>query len=452
MTKYYDNFPQNWQLKKLGEVCQTTSGGTPSRGNKSFYDGNIPWVKSGELNKGLITDTEEKISAEAIKKSSAKVFPKGTLLIALYGATIGKLAFLGVDAATNQAVCGIYKNENIDSYYLYYYLFSKKPSLVKQGIGGAQPNISQGILKNLELPLPPLPEQKAIVFKIEELLSDLENGKQQLQIAQKQLKIYRQSLLKWAFEGKLCLNHDSCDLLDEQDFKKELENNPGNHINPNNPSSANLPKGWKVSELGDVLNKIEAGKSFRCEERPPKQNEVGVLKVSAVTWQVFNEIESKTVVDIERVNKDYFVKKDDFLFSRANTLDLIGAVVLVNSIERNLMLSDKTLRFIFNSNVSKKYILYYLRSKKGRSEIQRLSTGNQESMRNIGQQRIKQITLPLPPLSEQQLIVDELESKLTVCDKIEETISQSLLQAESLRQSILKKAFCGELVQNHVNP
>ena len=192
--------PKHWQLKKLGEVCNTTSGGTPSRQKLSYYNGNIPWVKSGELDKGLILDTEEKISEEAIKNSSAKVFPKGTLLIALYGATIGKLAFLGVDAATNQAICGIFKNDNIDSNYLYHFLYFKKPNLVKQGIGGAQPNISQTILKNLDLPFPPLPEQQAIVGKIEELLSELENGKQQLLTAQKQLKVYRQSLLKWAFE------------------------------------------------------------------------------------------------------------------------------------------------------------------------------------------------------------------------------------------------------------
>jgi len=154
------DIPKHWQIKKLGDVCHTTSGGTPSRGNTKYYQGNIPWVKSGELDKGLILETEEKISEEAIKNSSAKIFPKGTLLIALYGATIGKLAFLGVDAATNQAVCGIYKNENIDSNYLFNLLFYKKPSLVKQGIGGAQPNISQGILKNLEIPIPHFPNNK----------------------------------------------------------------------------------------------------------------------------------------------------------------------------------------------------------------------------------------------------------------------------------------------------
>jgi len=141
------------------------------------------------------------------------------------------------------------------------------------------------------------------------------------------------------------------------------------------------------------------------------------------------------------------VKEGDFLFSRANTLDLIGAAVIVNKFQRKLMLSDKTLRFIFNDQINKYYALYYLRSQKGRREIQRLSTGNQESMRNIGQARINQIEIPIPPnLKEQQLIVEILESKLTVCDKIAETIGQSLQQAETLKQSILKKAFEGKLI------
>ena len=184
----------NWQIKTLGEVSVTTSGGTPSRGNKSYYNGTIPWVKSGELNKGIIYDTEEKITEEAIKNSSAKIFPKGTLLIALYGATIGKLAFLGVDAATNQAVCGIYQNDSIDSKYIYNFLFHKKQDLVKQGIGGAQPNISQTILKKLAIPLPPLETQQAIVSKIEELFSELDKGIEDLKTAQQQLKTYRQDL------------------------------------------------------------------------------------------------------------------------------------------------------------------------------------------------------------------------------------------------------------------
>jgi len=161
-----NQLPKDWKWVKLGEVCRTTSGGTPSRRESKYYNGNIPWVKSGELDKGVITDTEEKISQEAIDNSSAKIFPKGTLLIALYGATIGKLAFLGVDAATNQAVCGIYQNDILNSSFLFNYLFFKKQKLVNQGIGGAQPNISQTILKDLDLPLPPKPTPPALISTI----------------------------------------------------------------------------------------------------------------------------------------------------------------------------------------------------------------------------------------------------------------------------------------------
>lgn len=180
---HIEKLPKGWKWVKLGEVCHTTSGGTPSRREPKYYQGNIPWVKSGELDKGIITATEETISEEAIKNSSAKIFPKGTLLIALYGATIGKLAFLGVDAATNQAICGIYQNDEINSSYLYNYLFYKKRKLVGQGIGGAQPNISQTILKSLDLPLPPKPTQQAIVSKIEELFSELDKGIENLRLA-----------------------------------------------------------------------------------------------------------------------------------------------------------------------------------------------------------------------------------------------------------------------------
>ena len=416
----------HWQLKKLGEVCFTTSGGTPNRGNSKFYQGNIPWVKSGELDRGLILDTEEKISEEAIKNSSAKVFPKGTLLIALYGATIGKLAFLGIDAATNQAICGIFKNENIDSNYLYHFLFYKKPNLVKQGIGGAQPNISQGILKNLDLPVPPLPEQQAIVARIEELFSELDNGIAQLKTAQQQLKVYRQSLLKWAFEGKL-----TSSITNE---KLRITND-------------GLPEGWKLTKLGDYIENINSGKSYRCDERPPSKDEVGIIKVSSVTWGFFDEMESKTCFSKDLFNANYLVKKGDFLFSRANTIEFIGACVIVNKVDKKLMLSDKILRFTFSQDVLKEYALYYLRSRKGRKQIEILSTGNQDSMRNIGQEKIRQIEFPYCSLKDQQLIVTELESKLTVCDKIEETISQSLQQAETLRQSILKKAFEGKLVK-----
>jgi type I restriction enzyme S subunit len=198
-----DRMRDDWAECALGDLFFTTSGGTPSRKHKAYYEGTIPWVKSGELDKGLILNTEEKITEEAIKNSSAKKFPEGTLLIALYGATIGKLAFLGVEAATNQAICGIFKNDNFNSKFLYNYLLFRKPKLISQGSGGAQPNISQTILKKLKIPLAPLPEQRQIVRQIEARLSVCDEVEGTIFQALETAEALRQSILKKAFEGRL---------------------------------------------------------------------------------------------------------------------------------------------------------------------------------------------------------------------------------------------------------
>ena len=192
-----------WIVEPLSKICKTTSGGTPSRKNTEyFFNGTIPWVKSGELENNIIMDAEEYITEGAIQNSSAKVFPKGTLLIALYGATIGKLAFLGIDAATNQAVCGIFKNDKVDLKYLYYFLLFSRPNLVKQGQGGAQPNISQTILKRLMVPYPvDIGEQQRVVARIEELFSQLDDAEATLQKTKAQLALYRQAVYASAYKG-----------------------------------------------------------------------------------------------------------------------------------------------------------------------------------------------------------------------------------------------------------
>lgn len=387
------DIPKHWEVKKLEEVCFTTSGGTPSRQKSSYYNGHIPWVKSGELDKGLILDTEEKISEEAIKNSSAKIFPKGTLLIALYGATIGKIAFLGIDAATNQAICGIFKNDKIESYFLYYFLSFKKSELVKQGIGGAQPNISQSIIKDLNIPLPPLPEQQAIVSKIEELFSELDHAKEQLLAAQQQLKVYRQSLLKWAFEGKL--THK-------------------------NVREGELPEGWKMGQLESICN-MKAGYFVRADD-------------------IFNEFNEGLFPcfggnGLRGYTKSYTHKGKFSLVGRQGAL--CGNVHRVNGVfhatEHAVVTSAK-------EGIDQDWLFYKLKALK----LNQYSAGAAQPGLSVN--KILKIDVSHPPFSEQQLIVFELESKLTVCDKMEENIVNALSQAESLRQSILKKAFEGKLV------
>ncbi|MDP2284712.1 MAG: restriction endonuclease subunit S, partial [Pseudohongiella sp.] len=193
-----------WKTTTLGEVAEWGSGGTPSRSNSEFFNGSIPWIKTGELGAKFIHSAEERISELAIKKSSAKIFPAGSVCIAMYGATIGKLSIFAIDAATNQA-CAVAqpKKELLDKEFLYYYLLSQRKALVDAGKGGAQPNISQGTLKDWPITLPSVNEQKSIVIKIETLLSELDKGIESLKTVREQLKFYRQAVLKHAFEGKL---------------------------------------------------------------------------------------------------------------------------------------------------------------------------------------------------------------------------------------------------------
>jgi type I restriction enzyme S subunit len=477
--KELKELPEGWKWKKLGDVCKTTSGGTPNRGNKEYYDGNIPWVKSGELDRGLIVDTEEKITDLAIKNSSAKVFPKGTLLIALYGATIGKLAFLGIDAATNQAICGIYKNNSLDSNYLYHYLFNKKQKLVNQGIGGAQPNISQTILKNLDVPLPPLSTQQSIISKIEELFSELDKGVENLKTAQQQLKVYRQAVLKWAFEGKLTnginndandlsdekdlgmvaepsevyqtaksLNHGFNDLRDDHDLKtgvnKTLEKNQKNQANQTNQGADNggLPKGWKWVTFKEVSIKIGD-----IDHKMPKQLAEGYPYVSTKDFTKdfkisFDNAKYISEEDYLNLSRKIRPERGDIIFPRYGT---IGKNILIDFDKEFLVSYSCAIIKLDKKKVIDKYAYLYSLSPKITDEIRKYVVETTQA--NIGIASIKSFVFPLSSLEEQTKVVHEIEKRLSVADKMEESIQQSLLQAESLRQSILKKAFEGGLVK-----
>lgn len=152
------------ELIKLGDLFKITSGGTPSKKNNDFYEnGNIPWVKTGDLKTKDIWRSSEKITDLAVQKSAAKLFPSGTVLIAMYGATIGATSILRIDATTNQACCAFLPSERINSEYLYYFFRANKNKIVEMGVGGAQPNISATILKEIKIPYVELDIQNNIV-------------------------------------------------------------------------------------------------------------------------------------------------------------------------------------------------------------------------------------------------------------------------------------------------
>ncbi len=206
-----------------------------------------------------------------------------------------------------------------------------------------------------------------------------------------------------------------------------------------------VPEQWSRESLGRILSAIEAGRNFRCIEKPPEDGNPGVVKVSAVTWGTFDELESKTCPDPRLLNERYLIRPGDLLISRANTLELVGACVMVGSISRRLMLSDKILRLVMPEEL-KRWVLWFLRSKAGRAQIEAKASGNQLSMRNIGQEGIRSIELPVAPPMEREQIVASIESHFSRLNAATATLERVQRNLERYRASVLKAAVEGRLV------
>ncbi|WMI44979.1 restriction endonuclease subunit S [Parabacteroides distasonis] len=166
--------PQNWCWTTLGKIGKWQSGSTPNRLNKDYYNGNIPWLKTGDLNDGYITHIPEYITEKALNETSVKLNSTGSVLIAMYGATIGKIGILTFPATTNQACCACEVFNGIDKEFLFLFLLSHREEFIKMGGGGAQPNISKEKILNTYIPLPPFAEQKRIVNAVNELFTKLD--------------------------------------------------------------------------------------------------------------------------------------------------------------------------------------------------------------------------------------------------------------------------------------
>lgn len=417
--------PKNWCWTRMENIAQWGSGGTPSRKIPEYYNGDIPWIKTGELNDDYIFETEEHITQEAIFHSSAKLFPENTVAIAMYGATIGKVGILGIAATTNQAcACGV-SNLLVNYKYLFYYARSQKDNFIKKGKGGAQPNISQEIIKSHEFPLPPLSEQHRIVDRIESLFAKLDEAKQKAQDALDSFETRKAAILHKAFTGELTAQ-----------WRKE--------------HGVGM-ESWDGLQWGSFIVSIEAGNNWNAEGRPPRADEFGVVKVSAVTWGEFNEVESKTCTVEEQWNENVQIHEGDFLFSRANTLQLVGNCVIVKSISRRLMLSDKILRFKFDKRVIPEYVLHFTRSNLYRNQIEQLASGNQDGMRNVSQKNMKLVEFPIPKLEEQAEIVRLLDDLLDKEQQAKEAAEGVLEQIDLIKKAILARAFRGELDTNDPN-
>lgn len=204
LQNIFANPGPDWEEKTLGEVCITGSGGTPLKAHKEYYEnGTIPWLLSGEVYQGKINNAKNFITEKGLANSSARLFPPNTVLVAMYGATAGQVGILKFEASTNQAVCGILPNNNFIPEFLYYCFLSKKNELINKAVGGAQPNISQIKIKNTYIPIPPLPEQKRIVAKLDALSKQTRKLEDIYQKKLDALEELKKSVLQKAFNGEL---------------------------------------------------------------------------------------------------------------------------------------------------------------------------------------------------------------------------------------------------------
>lgn len=459
------DLPEGWATAKVSDLTtKVGSGSTPKGGKRAYHESGIPLIRSMNVHfdgfrlKGLAF-----IDDAQAEKLQNVVVESGDVLLNITGASIGRVTTAPDNmegARVNQHVSIIRPNDALSSKFLSWFLASPdQQSLIDRiQVGATRQALTKTMVLDFKIPLPPLAEQRRIVARIEELFSRLDAGVAALRHAKAQLQRYRQSVLAAAVTGQLTQawreQHPDTELAEELlerilEQRRESWSARGQYKEPVATDSLplDLPTTWTITNIDSVISGIEAGKNFKCDERPPTEGETGLVKISAVTWGRFDELESKTVTRDDQIREEHLIHTGDFLLSRANTLELVGAPVIVEQITRQLMLSDKVLRFRFIERLEK-FALFWLRSKLGRKEIESRATGNQLSMRNIAQASLRAIPLPLPPLAEQVLIVAEVEARTTTIDHLEAELDRQITRSNHLRQSTLAAAFTGNLTSN----
>ena len=315
----------------------------------------------------------------------------------------------------NSLILEILNEEEINKKFLFHVLHTvNKTKLVT---GTAQPQVTINNAVELTFTIPNLETQQAIVSKIEELFSELDKGIEDLKTAQQQLKTYRQSVLKWAFEGKLTNE---------------------------NVKDGELPKGWEMVNMSKVIEKPKYGTSKKCDYGITGK---GVLRIPNIAKGIVDSTDLKFAKFDEKEIETYSLKEGDILTIRSNgSVDLVGKCALISKKDVCYLYAGYLIRLRpLMNKVNPKYLINILTSIDLRNQIEDKSKST-SGVNNINSEELSTLKIQLPPLEEQRLIVQEIDSRLSVADKMEESIAHSLLQAESLRQSILKKAFSGELV------
>lgn len=399
--------PGNWCWTSLSSVAEWGAGGTPSRKNSDYYEGNIPWIKTGELDDGYIFDSEEKITEDAVAHSSAKLFPVGSVLVAMYGATIGKTAILGIPATTNQACASARCNDTLDNKYLFYYLRSQKDSFIAKGKGGAQPNISQDIIKSHPIPLPPLAEQERIVEQIENLFAKLDEAKEKAQMVIDGYETRNASVYNEAFSGKLTAKW-------REDNKKE--------------------NCWEVKRFDEVAyiksNLVSPADYLDYPHIAPDNIEkrTGIL------------FDYHTIAEDGVTSGKHRFYAGQILYSKIRPY--LSKVVMVDF--DGLCSADM---YPIEAKENAKFLLYYMLSDAFLEQAS--SAGSRSVLPKINQKELSAIKVPVTTVDEQAEVVRVLDNVLPMMQQTRDKALQVVESIEVMKKSILARAFRGELGTNN---
>ena len=467
--------PEGWKKTTLGAEFEWSSGGTPKSGVPAYYEnGSIHWLNISDLNDGLISYAEKKITELGLQESSAKIVPQGSVLIAIYG-SIGKLGINTIPLATNQAICFTKKiPEYILNKFLFYYLLSIRNQLISMGKGGTQQNISQTVLKSVPFFYPTSKEtQQAIVNKIESLFDEIDEGIGRLKTAAQQIQQYRQSLLKNAFNGELTKEwrskhadalpsenellaqiqttreqHHVQQLADWQTAVSQWEQNGKEGKKPSKPKAltqavkfednfADLPSGWIWGKLSD-LGELARGKS---KHRPRNDKKLFGGKYPFIqTGEV--RAANRIIKKYEQTYSEFGLEQSKLWQKGTLCITIAANIAETAFLGFDACFPDSIVGFSASKAVLPEYIELFIKSARTKIESYAPAT----AQKNINLNTLENLIVPYCSLTEQTQIVAILESKLTACDQLADELAKQLKQAELLKQVVLKAAFSGSLL------
>ena len=414
------DLPRGWVWCRLGEIGIWGAGATPSRKNPKYYEGGkIPWLKTGDLNDGLVMHIPECITQDALAETSVRLNPIGSVLIAMYGATIGKVGILGVEATTNQACCVCQPEGAVDNQFLFYYLMSQREQFKRLGGGGAQPNISKELIVSYPIPLPPLAEQKRIVEKLDGMLNEatrVAEGTERLAQLRKKAKA---KILDLAIRGKLVKQEETDEpaaallkriaaekakLVAEKKIKKEK---------PLPPIAEDeipfvLPKGWAWARIGD----ISSGFMYGTAEKSQPAGAVPVLRMGNLQDGEIDFADLVFTSNKEDI-KTYALTPGDLLFNRTNSDEKVGKVSIFRE-NRPCIYAGYLVRFR-PLQCDSEYINYVMNSHYQWTFCQSVKS-DAVNQSNISASKFVRFLVPIPPLAEQRRIVAKVKEMLSACD------------------------------------